>query len=256
MRITGKTWVAGASLLATALMFGGHAMAGGSIKDQPEEPKRGVWFGGTDFANGATYSFDGIIVAFNRDISKSGWALRAYGSYLEFDQDPTGDGRAWQGDLMLGYLFNRSNLYGGIFVGVDYQNYKLKPDDPTAGVRGTEWGAKIAADLATGRDGPHYFAIAGSYSTAFDSYWSRVRGGFNRGRYTFGVEGSAFGNEDFDAQRLGGFVMFDLNILPKMPIEVTFSAGHQFVNDSGTGGTISTGGGEGAYATIVFSSAF
>jgi hypothetical protein len=41
-----------------------------------------------------------------------------------------------------------------------------------------------------------------------------------------------------------------------MPVEVTFSLGHQFVNETTSGVDVSTGGGAGTYATIVFSSAF
>jgi hypothetical protein len=154
---------------------------------------------------------------------------------------------------MLGYLFHRGDMDGGIYAGVDYQNYKLSPDDPTSAVRGTEWGFKVAGDVSTSREGERYFSLAGSYSTAFDSYWARVRTGFNRSRYTFGAEASAFGSEDFDGQRLGAFLTFDVNLRPNSnPIEVTLSGGHQFVSDSG--GT--TGGGQGLYGSIVFSSSF
>src|SRR4029453_8043009 len=107
-----------------------------SVPTTTLDTKRGVWFGGVDVVTGATYSFDGVILALNRDISKDGWALRAYGSRVDFDQDPTGDGRGWQGDLMLGYLFHRNAFSGGIYLGADYQNYKLSPDDPTTSVRG------------------------------------------------------------------------------------------------------------------------
>jgi hypothetical protein len=253
------TWAVVAGLLTTVLAIGGQAAADGrSTKGQAaqEEPQMGVWFGGLDVVKDATYAFDGVIVAFNRDISKDGWALRTYGSRVDFDQDPTGDGRGWQGDVMLGYLFNRGAFSGGIYVGADYQNYKLSPDDPTANVRGTEWGFKVAADIATSDDRPLYFSLAGSYSTAFDSYWSRVRVGHNRNHVIYGIEGQAFGNEDFDAQRLGAFLTFQVPLSPRTPLEVTLAAGHQFVGDSKSGTTTSTGGGEGTYGTIVFSMPF
>jgi hypothetical protein len=253
-------WAAAVGLLTTVLAIGGQAAADGrSTKAQTAQdaPQQGVWFGGVDVVTGATYTFDGVIVAFNRDISKDGWALRAYGSRVDFDQDP-GDGRGWQGDLMLGYLFNRGAFSGGVYLGADYQNYKLSPDDPTTSVRGTEWGFKVAGDVATSDDRPLYFALAGSYSTAFDSYWSRVRVGHNRNHVIYGIEGSAFGNEDFDAQRLGAFLTFQVPLRPSTPLEVTLAAGHQFANDSKSGSTTSTstGGGEGTYGSVVFSMPF
>jgi hypothetical protein len=252
------TWAAVAGLLTTVLAIGGQAAADGrSAKGAPQDDtKMGVWFGGFDVVKDATYAFDGVIVAFNRDISKDGWALRAYGSRVDFDQDPTGDGRGWQGDVMLGYLFNRGAFSGGIYAGADYQNYKLSPDDPTTNVRGTEWGFKVAADVTSSDDRPLYVSMAGSYSTAFDSYWTRLRLGHNRNRVVYGIEGQAFGNQDFNAQRLGGFLTFQIPLRPSTPLEVTLSVGHQFVNDSNSGTEVSTGGGAGAYGTIVFSTTF
>ncbi len=144
--------IATAGLLTAVLAMGGQAAADGSrkAKAQPaQDTASGIWFGGFDAAKDATYSFDGVIVAFNRDISKDGWALRAYGSRVDFDQEPTGDGRGWQGDVMLGYLFHRMGYSGGIYTGADYENYKLSPDDLNSPVRGTEWGFKVAGDVAT-----------------------------------------------------------------------------------------------------------
>jgi hypothetical protein len=185
-------WAAAVGLLTTVLAIGGQAAADGrSTKAQAAQdaPQQGVWFGGVDVVTGATYTFDGVIVAFNRDISKDGWALRAYGSRVDFDEDP-GDGRGWQGDLMLGYLFNRGAFSGGVYLGADYQNYTLSPDDPAISVRGTEWGFKVAGDVTTWMIGPVFRSR--QLLTAFDSYWSRVRVGHNRNHVIYGIEGSAF----------------------------------------------------------------
>jgi hypothetical protein len=252
--------IATVGLLTAVLAMGGQAAADGNrkAKAQPaEDTARGIWFGGFDVAKDATYTFDGVIIAFNRDISKDGWALRAYGSRVDFDQEPTGDGRGWQGDVMLGYLFHRMGYSGGIYAGVDYENYKLSPDDLNSPVRGTEWGFKVAGDVSTSADRPLHLSFAGSYSTAFDSYWTRARVGHNRNRIVYGIEGQAFGNEDYNAQRLGGFLTFDFPLRPSTPIEVTLSTGYQFVNESSNGDdSTSTGGGKGAYGTIIFSTTF
>jgi cellulose biosynthesis protein BcsS len=256
-------WVAIAGLLTMVLAAGGQAEADGlSLKDQKpaEQTERGVWFGGYDVVKDATYAFDGVIVALNRDLSKDGWALRAYGSRVDFDQNPTGDGRGWQGDVMLGYLFHRRSMDGGIYIGADYQNYRLSPDDPTSHVRGTEWGFKVAGDITTSDESPLYLSLEGSYSTAFNNFWSRARVGHNRSRLIYGIEGQAFGDESFLAQRLGAFLTFQVPLRPgRPPLEITLSGGHQFVRNSNNGDPSdggSIGGGEGTYGTIVFSMAF
>jgi hypothetical protein len=122
-----------------------------------------VWYSGVDFAKGSHYVFIGGTVALNGDISRNGFYLRAYGSRVDYDLDP-GDGRGYQLDVMLGYRVNLGKVFGGVYIGADYQNFRLNPDDPFAEVRGTDWGFKVAADVATLRQGtPHYFALEGNY---------------------------------------------------------------------------------------------
>ena len=253
------------SLLAvtSVLVLGGWSAGAARADGMPsrggagEPVERGVWFGGYDTVKGSNYYFDGIIVALNGNMNRDGLALRLYGSRVDYDLSP-GDGRGYQGDIMLGYHFTRGMTSGAIYVGVDYQDYKLKPDDPTAEVRGSEVGFAVAGNLETSRDQPYYVSLAGKYSTAFESYWGRVRAGLNRGRFTFGPEAIAFGDVEFDAQRLGGFLTFDLKLIPRMPLEVTLSAGHQWVSDTGGGGgtVTSVGGGEGTYGLVVISTTF
>jgi hypothetical protein len=258
LRTTVATMIIGLAILVGAVIVPANAEGLPERYARPSEAptsERGVWFSGYDVVKDARYVFDGVIVAFNGDMSRDGFALRVYGSHLDFDRNP-GDGREWQGDVMLGYLFHRSHVSGGIYVGADYQNVKLKPDDPTEKVRGTEIGFKVAGDVSTDREMPYYFSLHANYSTAFETYWARARAGLTRHKVAFGAEGIAFGDEGFDAQRLGGFVMFDLNLLPNRPIEVTLSAGHQFVSDTKSGTTGGIGGSEGTYGSVVFSLTF
>jgi hypothetical protein len=247
---------------ASAAAFGLIAPASaGDLNTAPMQAPithRGVFFSGVDVADGSTYTYDGVIVAWNGDLARDGVLFRLYGSWVGYDRDP-GDGTGWQGDAMVGYRFTRGPVWGSIFIGVDVQDYDLDPDDPNERVRGTETGFKVAADLSTAYGSPIYASIAGNYSTAFDSYWVRGRLGVFRSKVTWGAEGSAFGNIDYEAQRLGGFVtLHDLNPFRYRPFDLTFSLGHQFVNDDNGGGGIvgGFGGGEGLYGTIAFSMVF
>jgi Cellulose biosynthesis protein BcsS len=249
--------------------IGTSAYADGSIKygAVPEQPpERGVVFGGVDIVNGAQYYFDGIIVSLNGDMNKDGFVLRAYGSLVDYDLNP-GHGQGLQTDLMLGYHINRDRYDASIYIGGDWQNYTLHPENFTDNPRGTEFGFKVAADMETSKELPYYLALNGMYSTAFDSFWVRARTGFNRDgfyrdRITFGPEAIVMGNTGFDAQRVGGFVTFDLKLLPgRPPVEITFSSGYQFVNGSNndstsTGNNSSSGGGQGVYGAVVLSTTF
>lgn len=218
-----------------------------------------VTFSGYDQARDSSYFFQGVQVALNGDIGRDGFMLRAYGSQVDYDYlngaVPT-HGLGRQGELMIGYKASQGNIWGAAFIGVDTQNHKLTPDDIANTVRGSETGFKVTGDLASLREnGPIYFALSGMYSTAFDSYWARARVGGNVHRVTIGPEFVALGNQGFDATRLGGFMTFDLKLSPKLPLEVTLYAGHQFVGGN-TGTATGASGGEGEYFGFSLTSLF
>ena len=247
-----------AGALAGALLASQPAAANGLKDTAPAYDTRGwVLFSGFDAVQDATYAFQGVIYAFNRDISRDGFVLRVYGSHVDYEYDNGGtrtDGDGWQGDVMIGYKFSRGNWWAGGYLGVDYQDHDLTPDDVTNPVRGSELGFKVAADIATLRHGsPFYFGLSGQYSTTFDTYWTRARAGLNRDRFTFGPEAIALGSDSFDAQRVGGFLTFDFNLSSHMPFEVTLSGGYQFLDNDNGGGS---GGAEGAYGGIVLVTVF
>jgi hypothetical protein len=229
------------------------AASGDGLKDNGanDQKNRGEWLSGVDYRKDTQEYFSGITVAFNGDIERSGFALRVMGLRENFDLDP-GSGVSWQGDVMLGYLFNRQHLDAGIFVGFDWQDVRLRPDNLSARVRGTETGVKVAGWVETDRELPHFFSLSGEYSTAFDSYWVRGRLGLTRNKVAFGPEVSIEGDEDGRQKRLGGFITFDLKLLRST--EVTLSGGYQWANDSGT--VTDRGGGSEPYANVRFITPF
>ena len=265
MSVGRSTYFGLAGALAGLAFSAGSATANG-LKDgyaPAYDTKAWVLFSGFDAVEDANYSFQGLIYSFNRDIGRDGFVLRLYGSHVDYEYDtvavPGGvvDGDGWQGDAMIGYKVSRGHLWAAGYIGIDYQDHDLTPNDPFNPVNRSEVGFKVVADVATLRHGtPLYFGLSGQYSTAFDSYWARARAGLNRDRFTFGPEAIALGSDSFDAQRVGGFLTFDLNLVPRMPIEVTLSGGYQFLDDNGGGFRGGSGGGEGAYGGIVFVSVF
>jgi hypothetical protein len=247
-------WAFGSMLAMVA-----PASSAGPDADTGERPPttlRAVLFSGIDGVEGARYMYGGIVAALNRDLSRDGFLVRLYGSHVDFALDP-GEGRGWQGDFMFGYKFARGGMWGSILAGIDYQDFKLSPDNPAENVRGTEIGVKVAGDLSTAYGSPFYAALSANYSTAFEAFWARARVGVHRDNFTFGPEGIVMGNEGFDARRLGGFITWhNLGILGLPPFDLTVSAGHQFVGGNTTTTVGGSGGGEGTYGAISFSTAF
>jgi outer membrane protein assembly factor BamA len=179
-----------------------------------------------------------------------------YGDYDYSDQTlgPI-DGDMTLIDAMIGYMFVRDSGSLAIYIGGEYQNHDLTPDDIANQIRGSEYGFKVAADISAARNG-FYFELGGSYSTAFDSYYSQARIGLDRKRFVIGPEAGASGNKDYDAQRVGGFLTLKRHLNAYVPFDITLSGGYQFVSD-GEGGVVSgTRGSQGGYGAVNFTATF
>jgi hypothetical protein len=233
---------------AGGMTYGGGPYAGG---DNPGY----VLFSGGEVAKNSWEGYDGGIFALNRNITTNGVLVRAMGSYGKYDYDGGGlgtvDGKMLQGDLMLGYQWVTPDRHFALYAGVDSIHHDLDPNDPLNPVRGSDTGFKLAMELESNRSLPFYYALEGSYSTAFDTYYLLGRLGANRNGLIFGPEAWALGDETGDATRLGAFLSFNTNLIRDHYSEVTVSAGYQWVdNDLVNCGTFF--GSEGAYATLNF----
>ena len=217
-------------------------------------PTSTVVFSGVDFAQDSYAAWSGIIVSLERDLSKNGFMFRAVGVNAGYEYDTVGgeiDGDAWIGDVMLGYQFYHRGIRAAAYIGAEYQDHDLTPNDPTNEVNGDEAGFKVVAELDSPYNSRFYYSLIGSYSTAFDTYWTRARVGLRHDRFLFGVEGGGSGNEGYDAQRIGGFLDFPVPMGP-LAGNVTLNGGYQFADEDAAG----FGGGEGAYGGIGYSFSF
>jgi len=189
-------------------------------------------FSGADWGPAGNAFYLGAITALNGNFARDGVLLRGLGVYGSYDYtDAVGDvhGRYWLFDEMIGYQIIRPGFRIAGYVGAEEQNHKLSPFDPTNPVVGTQVGFKVAGDITLGHNQPLFVNLAGSYSTAFDTYWSRLRIGYKIDRITIGPEALLLGNEGSDARRIGGFLQIRVD---KTPLEITVSAG-QHTNDKG-----------------------
>ena len=213
---------------------------------------------GMDFADRTSEGHSGVYYALNGDLARSGAIFRIFGTMGSYDYDGVFgkiDSDYWIGDAMIGYQIVQGRWDLGILVGVEHQDHELTPDDLTNRLRGSETGFKVVADLETNasNDTPLYFALRGSYSTAFESYYGLGRIGFRTPSFVVGPEAWAFGDVEGNSQRLGGFLKFDLPMLGTTTTEVTLSAGYQW-NDNSSGRY--SGVDDGLYTTLKFITSF
>lgn len=248
----------GLSKFATLLVVG---LAATSAKAD-EAAQSVIITGGSDWAKDSETYYAGILVALNRDFSRDGLIFRTYGNIGQYDYDTDSvasgnvnvDYRAF--DVMLGYQKSVGDITGTLYLGVDHQEHDDKPNDFESDLRGIETGFKIAGDIATGDETPLFVGADASYSTAFDTFESQLRVGYNMKWLVLGVEGAYYNVVSDDTERLGGFATFKFHASPNVPVELTLNGGHQFVSESDDGEGNSFSGGEGTYGGTNLSFSF
>lgn len=249
----------GAGLLRIALACGALLLA----RNASAQPQAYEVDAGFDTAPQSLYWYTEGIVALNHDMGKDGFLLRAYASLADYSYasssvtNETINGKLWQFDLMPGYQIVRGAATFGGFVGLDYQDSELDPDDPTNQVRGTKAGAKAEAHFYFQDDNkPFEASLVGQYSTAFATYYTELRLGARICDKVFaGPVAEADGTLGYDGQRLGGYAKYTFELTKGAPQSVTLVAGHQFVRGSGDAGgnadeAAGIRGGPGTYGTL------
>ena len=129
---------------------------------------------------------------------------------------------------LLGYQVFAGNVKFSAFAGVDWQDNKLSPRDPSDTVSGSETDFIATADMETTGPKRLYLKLYGGYSIVNETYWAKGRIAYKFGasrRFKIGPEGAFFGNENFNSQQVGAFVSFPL----AKRLDVTLAGGFNFV---------------------------
>jgi hypothetical protein len=219
-----------------------------------------VPFAGVDFAPESYFGYGGAVVALNGDFARPGFVVRVLGGYGEFRYNSESvaggvvDGSIFLGDALVGYQAFGNNFRIAAYLGVEHQDIRLRPPDPTALVQGRETGFKILGEVETGEAIQFYFNLMGSFSTAFDTYWSRLRIGYRFGNLIVGPEGLLQGNRSSDVQRVGGFATYNWDLGAGRKFVTTAYGGYLF-NENG-GGPSPFGTRDGPYGGFVLAVVF
>ncbi len=113
-------------------------------------------------------------------------------------------GQATTFDLMAGYSFKAYDWITKAYMGVQYNDHSITPDDPGNLVNGSVTGLKVQVE--TWKDLSNTAWVSGdfSYSTSYDDYWLQGRVGKEFfPKITLGLEAAVFGNENYSASRFG-----------------------------------------------------
>jgi hypothetical protein len=183
-----------------------------------------LYFGVDANTNHGLAGYAGVLYA-PTGMGTSGIRLSAfglYGKYQYHDESNLFQGRFASVDALIGWSHVFSNGAITTAIGVNYQDQRVKPFDPFNPVQGSVAGFKIQQDFWVNPTERTLVVGIASYSTAFRTYYSILRGGydfFGKG-FFIGPEVGALGNERTDQFRLGA-VLTGLQVLSNAKLAIS-----------------------------------
>jgi hypothetical protein len=108
--------------------------------------------------------------------------------------------------VLPGFQVQRSNLSAKFFMGLDAEEHRLWPDDPSNSLRGHMWGMRVATDLWYEPTEKIMATFDASLSTIATNYSARAAFGHRviDDQFYFGPEIAYFASEGYRHFRLGG----------------------------------------------------
>jgi len=170
-------------------------------------------------------------------MDKSGLRLSAFGLGGEYryhgDPGETFKGRFVSADALIGWSHVFNNGAATLQIGANYQEHRIRPADPNNSVVGSKTGFKVQGDIWVNPTERSLIYALASYSTAFNTYYSVGRLGYdfyNTGVF-FGPEVGGLGNDRTDQFRFGAHLT-DIKV---GPAKLTLSSGWMRERDEGSG---------------------
>jgi hypothetical protein len=221
-------------LLSTALATGTMVMAA-----MPAHAESNTVWTGVSVMEDSYYAYIGGVKAFNGDLDKDGILIRGsfgFGAY-QYDTVAVAGGEVeadqLSGDLMIGYQWVGDSDRFAIYVGGSVEDHDLEQKDPNNG--GSEGGLKVQADGYLDLMPNVKLSGLGSYSTAFETYYTNASLTYDFGMFEFGPEAGFLGNKGFNQNRYGAKLGVDLGSVD-LTLNGGLAVGGRDDDDSAYGG--------------------
>jgi hypothetical protein len=168
-----------------------------------------LYFGVDANTNGGLVGYSGLLYA-PGGMDNSGLRIALFGLYGKYRYTNDDDGSTFNGrfasvDALVGYSRVLENGSVTLAIGANYQDQRVSPVDPDNPVQGEKLGFKVQGDFSVNPTERTLVSGIASFSTAFNTYYSILKGGydfFGKG-FFIGPEVVALGNERTDQQRVG-----------------------------------------------------
>lgn len=202
-----KCVTAAAMAAAAVIVCAQHASAnpGGDGSDRA----KWILFSGGDLWRNGGFAHGGVLWSPD-GVDREGFTLKAVisgGSY-RYLSGALGNaqvtGRELAVQLMPGARFKRGTLEFTVFAGLDVQDHRLSPDDPSSKLRGSDVGARIGFDLWYEPTTVSMLTASGALSSIGGGYSARVAAGWRLlNRFYIGPEVQTFSSDDYRQTRFG-----------------------------------------------------
>ena len=194
----------GAAIVCAAYLFGCDAFAGPDGADA-----RFLIFSGTDFWRNGGFLHGGVLWAPD-GLDQDGFRFKGLlsGGFYQYQSGALGDvtvkGREALALLMPGWRFKHETTEVTLFAGLDLENHRLTPDDPSSTLRGNDIGLRLAANAWTEPTPGSMAAADGSISTIGKSYSLHGAIGWRLADLFYtGPELASFATGDYWQNRIG-----------------------------------------------------
>ena len=171
-----------------------------------------VLFSGRDFWRNGTFAYGGMLWApdgFDQDgllfkLLLSGGLYRYNAGSLGGDQVI---GAEWLAQVLPGWRVTRERFEAKVFLGPEYENHRLWPDDPANSLRGQAFGLRFAIDLWDEPTATTMMAGDFSLSTVGPNYSARAAFGWRMlDQFYAGPETQVYGGDGYAQWRLGAHI--------------------------------------------------
>jgi len=173
-----------------------------------DDGARYLLFSGGDLWRNGAFTYGGLLWS-PGGLDREGFTLKAVmsGGLYRYWSGALGTevtGRELAAQLLPGWRFKRDGLEVKFFAGLDLQDHRLSPDDPSSRLRGGSTGARAAIDVWYEPTPSTMLAADGSVSTIIRSYSARLAYGWRLfDRFYLGPEAQTFACEGYQQVRFG-----------------------------------------------------
>ncbi len=223
---------------------------------------------GYSYAEDSNFYYVGASAALNGDSSRRGFLIEGFagwGDYHYFNSVVPGgkvDAKLTELSALLGYQVFVGKVELSASAGVDWQDTRLSPKDPTNSTSGSEIDFITTASMKTPLSERLDLKLYGGYSIVNETYWAKGRIGYKLGksrRVKIGPEGAFYGNENQNSQQAGAFISFPLGKRLDLSLagRFNFVTNDEFFTKIGSGSFGGLGGlTDGGYASVTLSTWF